>query len=47
MITYGYIRDKGGYGGGLPIFGRENLFLTIFESQIKMLKLSSGGQGLL
>jgi hypothetical protein len=41
------MQDKGGYGGGLTIFGRENLFLTIFESQIKKLKLASGGQGLL
>jgi hypothetical protein len=47
MITDGYMRDKGGHGGGLTIFGRENLFLAIFESQIKNLKLASGGQGLL
>jgi hypothetical protein len=41
------MQNKGGHGGGLTIFGRENLFLTIFESQIKKLKLASGGQGLL
>jgi hypothetical protein len=45
MKVTGWIKVE--HATGLTIFGYDDHFLSIFESQIKMLKLASGGQRLL